>query len=177
MVVRVRTIFLALLILGVTAITTFVYVTRRSRSELESGEEVIPLLVVDGKSRFVCTGAGDGIDSSVQLYESLDGVRISDSQWSLHERGQSVELVQRLLNDSLKITDRRYQRSPDGGAKGERIAGVFRDRRDPMKSYAAVYWISAEGAECIAGDSLDHVLSFEKLYAGWAGYADAENTR
>ena len=175
--IGVRTIFLALLLPGAAAIATFVYVARRSPPQLESGEEVIPLLVVDGKSGFVCTGAGDGIGSSVQLFESLDGVRIAFSQWSFHKRQEKVDLEERLLNDSLKITDRCYQRSTDGGAKGERIAGVFRDSRDPAKCYAAVYWISADAAECIAGDSLDHVLSFEKLYAGWTGYADTESTR
>jgi hypothetical protein len=131
--IRVCTIFIGLLLTGATAIAVFIFVTRHPPL-LQEGETAIPSVVVDGKSRFVCIGAGDGIGSSVQLFESIDAVRIEFSQFSLGKR-QSADLRAKVLCDCLRITDRRYRHSSDGPEKGERIAGVFRDSRDPMKSY------------------------------------------
>jgi hypothetical protein len=160
----VRTIFIFLLVVSCLTVAIARIATRDlSQQKLGSQEYVIPLVVVDGKKGFVPTGAACG-NGFTLLYKSLDGVDV------LHSGGRYTAKVKRAVQALLKdaiVIERGPKLDNAGQVVGERVVVVYQ-KKDNGRQASTIYWTTGDGIECISGDSLEHILSFEQLRrVGW----------
>jgi len=154
-------IFIFLFVAGSVGIIINRTTVRASLQTPKDDESVTPLIVVDGKSGFIHIGDACG-NGFVSLNQSLDGVQVSwqGGTYSARVR-RSIDAV---LSNAIVIQSGAKVDS-DGEVVGQRTV-FFYSRKDGRQA-AAVFMMfpSDNGFSLIEGLSLEHVLSFERLYA------------
>lgn len=156
--VTVRSIFIFLLFVGSLSAVASISNRRKSPQTLNTEEYVIPLTVLDGKRFFFPTGSACG-NGFINCYESLDGVQVCRSGGAYTKR--AAQALRTLLNEAIVI-----ERGPNldnAGVLGERIVFWYVNKHT-RRPAAAVCVRAGDGILWIDGDSLEHVLNFERLY-------------
>jgi len=153
-------IFIFLLLAGCLIIVVSRTTARAPRQTPGDDEYVIPLVVVDGKSGFVEVGSACG-NGFISLHKSLDGVEVCWQGGTYSPRVRRS--IQAVLRGAIVIED-----GPDVDGDGEvlRERTVFFYSRKDGRQAAAIFTTSPaySGFSLIEGLSLEHVLSFERLY-------------
>ena len=157
--VRVRAVFSFLILLGCLSVvvewaSSRVVLHRKG----DDKQRVIWLTFLDGKKHFVFTGSACG-NGFINCYQSLDGVQVCQSG------GPYTVARKRNLERSLAkavVIQREPNLDELGQLLGERI--LFAYARKDRQAFA-VCCTAGNSIGCIDGDSLEHVLNFEKQRA------------
>ena len=156
---RVRAIFSFLMVLG--CLGAFVQ-WASSRMDLHrngaDNQCVIWLTFIDGKKSFFPTGSACG-NGFINCYKSLDGVQVCHSGGGY--TGTRKRNLERVVAER-NVIEKEPNLDEDGQPLGERILFAY-GRKD--RQGFAVCWTAGDSISCIDGDSLGHILSFEKQRA------------